>query len=73
MPTTTIKKIKGYCPEIDDEKEIDIEFHEVYASGEKYGEIIGRFECDKGSMNNCEYIIKNGDCPIYQSLKLKTK
>ena len=68
MSTTTVERISGYCPEINDNKSIDVDFIEVKASGMTYTKIKGRFECDKASFGKCEYYNKNGNCPIYKDI-----
>ena len=69
MSTCTIEKVKGYCPEIDDQKIIDVTFKNINASGKLYDKIKNNFICDKKMLNSCEYIKKNGNCPIYQEIK----
>lgn len=73
MSTTTVERISGYCPEINDNKSINVDFIEVKASGTTYTKIKGRFECDKSNFDNCEYYNKNGNCPIYNNIPNEKK
>ena len=63
----TMKTVFGKCPQIDGEKNIEIEFvkHNPYSTECS----IGRFECDKASLGQCEHYKRNNSCPIYNNFR----
>ena len=65
----TTSSAYGYCPELDDEVEIEVTFVEVPilgASGPQYKKT--SFLCDYASMNPCKTAGSSGrDCPLFKN------
>lgn len=56
------KNFLGYCPQLNEEREIYIEFEEDFK--------IMFYECP--DFGDCEQVDKFGDCPIYLELLKKS-